>query len=364
MDIALDTNLAAILINNSEGLSNILKDIVENKIQIKQDNVIFSKFIEAYSEDSESIFDDDFEDGLDNNLTDSVKLYLNSLDRITLTREEERDLFIKFKNGSMDAKNTLIDKNLRLVVSVAKKYLNRGLPFLDLIQEGNIGLITAINKFDIDKGVKLSTYAVPWIRQKITRAVYSSSKIIRVPVNNYNDIKMYQDAKVALEKEFNKKPTIEEISRKLKLSLNRTKAIYQIQLGVTNLDNDIASDNLTLVSKNNEDNFSGISNKIEKNNSFNTDNYMNILEIFNNPTFIEMTKSFSIKESVILSLKLGYVDQKYFSTETIAAFLGMEDKEVIDITKKGLMSFKTKLNEMIDEVIEKECGYEKIKTKK
>ena len=171
MRIELDTNLVAVLISNNETLSKIVSDIFENRLQIKRKSRTITRFIDAYSMSDDSILERDLEEELDDvYLTDSVKMYLNSLDRINLSREEERELFIKYRNGCSDAKDILISKNLRLVVSVAKKYRNSGVDFLDLIQEGNIGLITAINKFDIDRGVRLSTYAIPWIRQKITRA--------------------------------------------------------------------------------------------------------------------------------------------------------------------------------------------------
>lgn len=228
MEIKLDTNLAAILINNNETLSKIVSDVFENRFQLKRKNKNFTSFIDAYSMCDDSILEEDLEEGLDDvYLTDSVRMYLNSLDRVKLSREEERELFIKYRNGYFDARDILINKNLRLVVSVAKKYRNRGLTFLDLIQEGNIGLITAINKFDVDRGVKLSTYAIPWIRQKITRAIYNQGRIIRIPVYAQSDIQKYKIAQKILEEEFNKEPSIEEISKKLKWSLKKLgKYIY------------------------------------------------------------------------------------------------------------------------------------------
>ena len=115
---------------------------------------------------------------------DSVKQYLKEIGRINLlTPAEELELSKKIKNGDENAKNKFIESNLKLVVSIAKKYLNRGLSFLDLIQEGNLGLIKAVEKFDYEKGFKFSTFATWWIKQAITRAIADQSKLIRVPVH-------------------------------------------------------------------------------------------------------------------------------------------------------------------------------------
>ena len=115
---------------------------------------------------------------------DPVRAYLREIGQIELlTREEEINLFKKYSEGDMKAKDKLVEANLRLVVSIAKRYNNHGLPFLDLVQEGNIGLIRAIEKFNLDKGCRLSTYATWWIRQAVTRAITDKSRTIRIPVH-------------------------------------------------------------------------------------------------------------------------------------------------------------------------------------
>ena len=115
---------------------------------------------------------------------DMVKSYLKEIGKIPLLSvEEEQELAKKVKTGSKYAKDKLVESNLRLVVSIAKRYVNRGIPFLDLIQEGNMGLIKGVEKFDVDKGYKFSTYATWWIRQAVTRALVDQSRVIRIPVH-------------------------------------------------------------------------------------------------------------------------------------------------------------------------------------
>ena len=134
----------------------------------------------------------------DININDPVRMYLKEIGRISLlSTEEELELSVKIANGDEMAKNILAESNLRLVVSIAKRYVGRGLLFLDLIQEGNLGLMKAVDKFDYTKGFKFSTYATWWIRQAITRSIADQARTIRIPVhmvetiNNVKDVVKY-----------------------------------------------------------------------------------------------------------------------------------------------------------------------------
>lgn len=160
---------------------------------------------------------------------DSIKTYLKEIGRIPLlTAEEEIELARKIAKGGKVgeiAKKKLVQANLRLVVSIAKKYLSRGLSFLDLIQEGNLGLIRAAEKFDHEKGYKFSTYATWWIRQGITRSLADKSRTIRVPVHMVETINRYKKVTRQLSQELTRKPTDEELAAALDVSLKKLKEI-------------------------------------------------------------------------------------------------------------------------------------------
>src|SRR3989338_9180737 len=173
----------------------------------------------------DDFFDPKFELGTD----DSIRLYLREIGRIPLLRaEEEIDLARRIANGGYDgivAKRQLVQANLRLVVSIAKKYLNRGLPFLDLIQEGNLGLIRAAEKFDPERGYKFSTYATWWIRQGITRALADKSRTIRVPVHMVETINKFKKITRELSQGLNRRPTEHELAAAMDVSVQKVKEI-------------------------------------------------------------------------------------------------------------------------------------------
>ncbi len=157
---------------------------------------------------------------------DSVQLYLRSIGRIKLlTAKEEIELARRIAEGDKQAKKRLIQANLRLVVSVAKKYQGRGLPFLDLIQEGNLGLIRAAEKYDAERGYKFSTYATWWIRQGITRALADKSRTIRVPVHMVETINNLRKATRRLSQELGRRPNLDELASALAVSIHKVKEI-------------------------------------------------------------------------------------------------------------------------------------------
>ena len=199
---------------------------------IEQLQQIESEFGDALLDDldleasvEEDFFDPKFELGTD----DSIRLYLREIGRIPLLRaEEEIELARRIANGGYDgiiAKRQLVQANLRLVVSIAKKYLNRGLPFLDLIQEGNLGLIRAAEKFDPERGYKFSTYATWWIRQGITRALADKSRTIRVPVHMVETINKFKKITRELSQGLNRRPTENELAVAMDVSVQKVKEI-------------------------------------------------------------------------------------------------------------------------------------------
>lgn len=163
------------------------------------------------------------------NLDDPVKLYLREIGRVPLlSSEEEIELAVKISNGDQQAKQRLTEANLRLVVSIAKKYVGRGMYFLDLIQEGNVGLIKAVDKFDYQKGFKFSTYATWWIRQAITRAIADQARTIRIPVHMVETINRLKKVQSQLLHENGYEPSEELIAEKMELPVERVREIMRV----------------------------------------------------------------------------------------------------------------------------------------
>ena len=155
-------------------------------------------------------------------INDPVRMYLKEIGQIKLlTYEEELSLADRINEGDEEAKKTLAEANLRLVVSIAKRYVGRGMLFLDLIQEGNIGLMKAVEKFDVTKGYKFSTYATWWIRQSITRAIADQARTIRVPVHMVETINKLARLQRQLTLELNREPTEEELANRMKVSVEK-----------------------------------------------------------------------------------------------------------------------------------------------
>ncbi len=162
-------------------------------------------------------------------IDDPVKVYLKEIGRVPLlTPEEEIDLAIRIKTGDEAAKKRLSEANLRLVVSIAKRYLGRGMQFLDLIQEGNLGLIKAVEKFDYTKGFKFSTYATWWIRQAITRAIADQARTIRIPVHMVETINKVKKVSSQLLHTNGHEPTADEISAELDMPVDKVREIMRV----------------------------------------------------------------------------------------------------------------------------------------
>lgn len=168
---------------------------------------------------------------------DSVRLYLREIGKIPLlTPEEENELAKKIVEGDQKAKDKMVESNMRLVVSIAKRYGGRGLDFLDLIQEGNTGLLRAVEKFDPDKGFKFSTYATWWVRQAITRAIADQARTIRIPVHMVETINKVLRTTRKLTSELNREPTNEEIAKELDMEPDKIDYVMRIKQDIASLD--------------------------------------------------------------------------------------------------------------------------------
>jgi RNA polymerase primary sigma factor len=174
---------------------------------------------------------------------DSVRLYLREIGKIPLLNaEEELALANRVVAGDQQAKDQLAEANMRLVVSIAKRYVGRGLDLLDLIQEGNTGLLRAVEKFDPDKGFKFSTYATWWIRQAITRAIADQARTIRIPVHMVETINKLLRTQRRLTQELNREPTNEEIAKEMEIEVDKVEHIMKIKQDISSLDASIRDD--------------------------------------------------------------------------------------------------------------------------
>lgn len=232
---------------NLDTLDALYGDLAELNITIS---------VEESAGPSEAEFSDEWaaEDGeeeivldekvyLDDIADDSVRLYLREIGKIPLlTADEELELAKKVVAGDKRAKDKMAEANMRLVVSIAKRYVGRGLDLLDLIQEGNTGLLRAVEKFDPDKGFKFSTYATWWIRQAITRAIADQARTIRIPVHMVETINKLLRTQRRLTQELNREPTNEEIAKEMDIEVDKVEHIMKIKQEIHSLDQSIRDD--------------------------------------------------------------------------------------------------------------------------
>ncbi|MDO4962958.1 MAG: RNA polymerase sigma factor RpoD/SigA [bacterium] len=288
-------------------------------------NKLEEKNIEILSEEEDTNIDFECEITSVNPITE----YLLSISKYPiLTKEEEFTLMEKINDGDETARCKMIESNLKLVVSIAKRYTGRGFDFLDLIQEGNIGLIKAIEKFDLNRGVKFSTYATWWIRQTISRSISEKSTVIRIPVHANEMLgKIFEFKKKYLMK-YGKEPTLDELAQQFNFSKARLEQLITNSLQPTSL-NDI-------ISNNEEDgeevmNFIANSETLEAdvvNASINED-FMKIVHEILNPRELE-----------IILLRFGFKDGKIYTLEETAKPFGLTRERVRQIEIKALRKLK------------------------
>jgi RNA polymerase primary sigma factor len=226
---------------NVEQIDKLYEDFESFNIEIVDDY--------AVDEDLDAALDFAAEDDFDISITtdgvssDPVKIYLKEIGRFPLlSAEEEIELATRMAQGDSYARKRLSEANLRLVVSIAKKYVGRGMQFLDLIQEGNLGLIKAVEKFDYTKGYKFSTYATWWIRQAITRAIADQARTIRIPVHMVETITKVKKVSSQLLHKNGHEPTADEISKELNLPVDRVREIIRISQDPVSLETPIGEE--------------------------------------------------------------------------------------------------------------------------
>ena len=213
-------------------------DTVELLIESDDDEDVLIEEVEAEAEKVEEV---DVLEGV--STEDPVRMYLKEIGNVPLlTSEQEVELARRVEAGDEEAKKALTEANLRLVVSIAKKYVGRGMPFLDLIQEGNMGLMKAVDKFDYTKGYKFSTYATWWIRQAITRGIAATGRTIRVPVHMVETINKTLRMTRQLLQELGREPTPEEVAERLSVPVSRVREVLKISRDPVSLDTPIGEE--------------------------------------------------------------------------------------------------------------------------
>lgn len=254
---------------------------------------------------------------------DSLSMYLKDIEKIDLlTREEEFDLAMRAKNGDSYARERLANANLRFVVSTAKKYQNRGLPLMDLISEGNIGLLTAIDKFEPEKGYHFISYAVWWIKQSITKAIGEKSRMIRLPMNKSADLSQVLQAKTKIENDRNEDATLEEIAAECNMTNDEVLELLQISRDVSSLDAPI-----------NTEKDSSFGDFIECDGPRPEDLVME--QALKNSIY-NVLDTLSEKERSIISMRFGLDDQEPKSLKEVGEVFNLTKERIRQIEKKVL----------------------------
>lgn len=283
---------------------------------------------EWVGEDDEEIVLDD-KVYLDDIADDSVRLYLREIGKIPLLKaDEELELAQRVVAGDKDAKDKMAEANMRLVVSIAKRYVGRGLDLLDLIQEGNTGLLRAVEKFDPDKGFKFSTYATWWIRQAITRAIADQARVIRIPVHMFETINKLLRTQRRLTQELNREPTNEEIAKAMEMDVEKVEHIMKIKQDIHSLDASVRDDE--------EDSVLG--DFIED------DETVSPEESATNQLLKEhvkdMLSGLSEREQKILKLRFGLEDGKSHTLEEVGQEFSVTRERIRQIEAKALAKLR------------------------
>ena len=262
-------------------------------------------------------------------INDPVKMYLKEIGRVPLLNpEDEPEIARRIQAGDEEAKRILISSNLRLVVSIAKKYVGRGMLFLDLIQEGNMGLVKAVEKFDYTKGFKFSTYATWWIRQAITRAIADQARTIRIPVHMVETINKLTRVQRQLVQDLGREPTAEEIAEKMEnITPDKVREIQKIALEPVSLETPIG-----------EEDDSHLGDFIEDKDAMSPDQYANnqLLKDEINTVLQGLTE----REEKVLRLRFGLYDGRTRTLEEVGKEFNVTRERIRQIEAKALRKLK------------------------
>ena len=312
---------------DADSLDNLYNMLIENGIEIVAEDSTDESGAGKNGDDEPLILADE-EITKDVNINDPVRMYLKEIGRISLlSPEEELKLSIQIANGDEDAKQQLAESNLRLVVSIAKRYVGRGLLFLDLIQEGNIGLMKAVDKFDYDKGYKFSTYATWWIRQAITRALADQARTIRVPVHMVETINKMARIQRQMTLELNREPTEEEIAKKMGISVEKVREVIKISQEPVSLETPIG-----------EEDDSHLSDFIKDKSSMSPEEYATNEILKEEIKNVLMT--LQEREQEVLELRFGLIDGTCHTLEEVGKRFNVTRERIRQIEAKALRKLR------------------------
>ena len=310
---------------DSDTLDDLYNALVENNIEIISETTDNS---DDEDENPSDLVVEDLTLSKDIKINDPVRMYLKEIGRINLlTNDEEFEYARLAEQGDEHAKKMLAESNLRLVVSIAKRYVGRGMLFLDLIQERNIGLMKAVDKFDPTKGYKFSTYATWWIRQAITRAIADQARTIRVPVHMVETINKLARVQRQLTQELNREPTEGEIAKKLGITVDKVREVFKISQDPVSLETPIG-----------EEDDSHLGDFIKDERTMSPEEYATVELLKEELANVLLT--LTEREEKVLRLRFGLDDGQCRTLEEVGQIFGVTRERIRQIEAKALRKLR------------------------
>ncbi len=308
---------------SAEELEKAYDRFESEKIELVED---MEKELEEIEVSKEELEDLSVPEGI--NIDDHVKMYLKEIGKVNLlSAEEETALAKRMSEGDEEAKKKLAEANLRLVVSIAKRYVGRGMLFLDLIQEGNLGLIRAVDKFDYTKGYKFSTYATWWIRQAITRAIADQARTIRIPVHMVETINKLVRVSRQLVQEYGREPTPEELAKGLNMSVEKVREISKISQEPVSLETPIGEEEDSHLGDFIPDDDAPAPSEAAS--------YVLLKE-----QLVEVLKTLTPREAKVLKLRFGLIDGRQRTLEEVGKEFQVTRERIRQIEAKALRKLR------------------------
>ena len=313
---------------DADGIDDLLERLTDGGISITdKDGNPSSKYV-VEAPKPEELTDEELLGSNSAKVNDPVRMYLKEIGVVPLlSNEEEKELAIAVENGDLEAKQRLAEANLRLVVSIAKRYVGRGMQFLDLIQEGNMGLMKAVDKFDYSKGFKFSTYATWWIRQAITRAIADQARTIRIPVHMVETINKLVREQRNLLQELGQDPTPEQIAERMDMTPDKVREILKIAQEPVSLETPIG-----------EEDDSHLGDFIEDEVIENPVDYTTRVVL--REQLDEVLDTLTDREENVLRLRFGLDDGKMRTLEDVGKVLNVTRERIRQIEAKALRKLR------------------------